>query len=233
MNATEQTQAIRHFYTLLDDLEQRLGGRRLLKDCTSKGWPHRGVYFFFEPGEQRTVTGEGARVVRIGTHAVSANSKTSLWNRLSQHKGKVRDGGGNHRGSIFRSHVGSALLARDGLTLATWGIGSSAGQTVKQAEHEHEQRVSQTLGQFGVLWLSVGDAPGKDSERAFVEQNAIALLNNVNAGTDPGSETWLGRQAQAPAIRRSALWNVRHVDDRVDPEFLSVFERLVRGHDAV
>lgn len=229
MNATERTQAISHFYTLLDDLEQRLGGRRLLQDCTSKGWPDRGVYFFFEPGEQRTVTGEGARVVRVGTHAVSAGSKTSLWNRLGQHRGKVGDGGGNHRGSIFRSHVGSALLARDGLTLATWGVGSSVGLTVKQAEHDHEQRVSQTLGQFGVLWLAVDDAPSKDSERAFVERNAIALLSAVHGGADPASETWLGRWAQAPAIRQSALWNVRHVDDRVDPEFLGVFEQLVRA----
>ena len=67
-------------------------------------------------------------------------------------------------------------------------------------------------------------------ERAFVERNAIALLSGVNEGADLASETWLGRWAQAPAIRQSALWNVRHVDDRVDPEFLGVFERLVRAH---
>ncbi|WP_394649416.1 hypothetical protein, partial [uncultured Deinococcus sp.] len=101
---------------------------------------------------------------------------------------------------------------------------------VKQAEHDHEQRVSRTLGQFGVLWLAVDDAPSKDSERAFVERNAIALLSAMHEGADPTSETWLGRWAQAPAIRQSALWNVRHVDDRVDPEFLGVFERLVRAH---
>jgi len=228
VNSNERTQAVQQFYILLDELEQRLGGKRLLKDCTSTGWPHRGMYFFFEPGEQRSVTGSGARVVRVGTHAVKADSKTSLWYRLSQHKGKVRDGGGNHRGSIFRSHVGTALLARDGLTLDTWGMGSSAVPAVTQAEHIHEQRVSQTLGQFGVLWLAVDDEPGKNSLRALLERNVIALLGGVNEGTDPASKGWLGRWAKAPMIRQSGLWNVRHVNDRFDPEFLSMWERLVR-----
>lgn len=230
MNATERTHEIQQFYTLMNELEQRLGGKRLLKDCTSKGWPKRGVYFFYEPGERRTITGSGQRIVRIGTHAVSDGSKTSLWNRLSQHKGKAKDDGGNHRGSIFRRHVGSALLARDGLSSDTWGIGSSAAPEVTLAELEHERLVSQTLGEFGLLWLEVDDEPSKHSLRTFVERNAIALLSAVQEGADPASETWLGRWAQAPAIWQSALWNVRHVDDCVDPEFLGVFERLMRAH---
>jgi hypothetical protein len=37
------------FYDLLDDLRERVGGYRYLRDCTGKsGWPERGVYFFFE-----------------------------------------------------------------------------------------------------------------------------------------------------------------------------------------
>ena len=76
--------------------------------------PRRGVYFFFEPGELRE-DGRTPRVVRVGTHAVSAGSRTTLWTRLRDHRGHVigrHVGGGNHRASIFRRHVGSALLGR-------------------------------------------------------------------------------------------------------------------------
>jgi hypothetical protein len=42
------------FYSLLRQLETALGGTRMLADCHGRlGWPQRGVYFFFEPGEFR------------------------------------------------------------------------------------------------------------------------------------------------------------------------------------
>jgi hypothetical protein len=50
----------------------------------------------------RSTSGSGLRCVRVGTHAINKNSKTKLWNRLSQHQGTIRGknpGGGNHRGS--------------------------------------------------------------------------------------------------------------------------------------
>src|SRR5579862_1245890 len=91
------------FYELLARLEHEHGGRRRLSDCHGRmEWPRRGVYFFFEPGENRTDTGNGPRVVRVGTHALNAGSGTSLWGRLSHHRGAARSGGGNHRASIFR-----------------------------------------------------------------------------------------------------------------------------------
>ena len=39
---------LNRFYELLGELEDRLGGRR-----GGMGWPRRGVYFFFGPGERR------------------------------------------------------------------------------------------------------------------------------------------------------------------------------------
>jgi hypothetical protein len=96
------------YYDLLDRLEQKLGGERRLSECSGRmDWPKRGVYFFFEPGEERRDSGHGPRVVRVGTHALTTNSRTTLWNRLSQHRGVEKSGGGNHRGSIFRLIVGS------------------------------------------------------------------------------------------------------------------------------
>jgi hypothetical protein len=52
------------------------------------GWPQRGVYFFTEEGERRHDTGEGLRIVRIGPHALKKGSRTTLWDRLSQHRGR-------------------------------------------------------------------------------------------------------------------------------------------------
>jgi hypothetical protein len=130
------------FYELLGVLEQKLGGKRTLATCSGwQDWPHRGVYFFFEPGETRSDSGIGPRVVRVGTHALKPQSATTLWKRLSQHRGTARSGGGNHRGSIFRLLVGEALLRRDHPeALSSWGRGAdpataaaTAGVTAQEA----------------------------------------------------------------------------------------------------
>ena len=102
---------LKRFYDLLADLEIRQGDRRRLSACDGRmNWPARGVYFFFEPGETRSDSGAGPRVVRVGTHALTTGSRTTLWDRLSQHRGTAKKGGGNHRGSIFRLLVGAALI---------------------------------------------------------------------------------------------------------------------------
>ena len=106
-------QELERFYDLADELARRTGGPYLLGACTGReGWPQRGVYLVFEPGEYRA-DGHTPRVVRVGTHALKRGSQRRLWQRLRQHRGN-NDGGGNHRGSVFRKHVGAALLARDG-----------------------------------------------------------------------------------------------------------------------
>ena len=90
------------FYVILDRLEQGVGGARRLSSSDGRmDWPTRGVYFFFEPGEVRTDSGDGPRVVRVGTHALTTRSRTTLWNRLSNHRGTAGTGGGNHRGPSF------------------------------------------------------------------------------------------------------------------------------------
>jgi hypothetical protein len=109
-------------------------------------WPERGVYFFFSTDERRAETNQ-LRVTRVGTHAVSSGSGTSLWNRLRTHRGAnsgTYGGGGNHRGSVFRKRVGEALIARHGLgdEYPHWGVGSSADRERRLAEHDLEARVS-------------------------------------------------------------------------------------------
>src|SRR5258708_2808983 len=124
------------FYSLLDRLEGKIGGRRTLSGCSGRmDWPRRGVYFFFENGETRSDTGDGLRVVRVGTHARTVGWVTTLWGRLSQHQGTIGSGGGNHRGSIFRLIVGTAEAARlDGPGPSSWGQGNTADRTVRELE---------------------------------------------------------------------------------------------------
>lgn len=111
------------FYELLSNLAARLGGCRRLAECDGRmDWPQRGVYFFFELGELRSVSGTGNRVVRVGTHALADGSRSTLWQRLSQHRGDARGDGGNHRGSIFRLLLGVALARRGDCPLpSSWG----------------------------------------------------------------------------------------------------------------
>ncbi|TSA79652.1 hypothetical protein FNU79_17610 [Deinococcus detaillensis] len=216
------------FYALLAELEQRVGGRRQLGECHGRQvWPQRGVYFCFEPGETRRAAPQ-SRVVRIGTHALIDRSQTTLWKRLLNHRG-TGSGGGNHRGSIFRQHVGFALQARDDLSCPTWGVDPSAPSAIRQTEEWLEQRVSQVLGATSVLWLAIDDQPGPQSLRGEIERGSIALLSGLNEAGDAPSANWLGRHARSETIRRSGLWNISHTSEDYPPRFLDTFERLIRS----
>jgi hypothetical protein len=218
------------FYSILERLEDQLGGKRMLCACSGRmNWPRRGVYFFFENGEKRSDSGIGPRVVRVGTHALTEGSGTTLWNRLSQHQGVLRTGGGNHRGSIFRLIVGTALIGHEeGDSPATWGRGNTADRGSRERELEHEKRVSRVIRAMPFLWLAIDDEPGPNSLRGLIERNTIALLSNYGrVPLDAPSPSWLGRFWDRERVRGSGLWNQNHVEEDYDRGFLDVFERLV------
>jgi len=193
------------------------------KSCA---WPHRGLYFFREPGEFRANRPSTYRIVRVGTHAVGAGAKSTLWGRLRTHRGG-KSGAGNHRGSIFRLHVGAALLTGVPTPLLSWGVGSNASRVVKDSERDHEKLVSSYLGRMRVLWLAIPDEPGPTSHRAVIERNSIAMLSNNLKPLDPPSASWIGRRSTRPEIASSGLWNLNYVRDRYDPGFLDLFEQYV------
>lgn len=230
---------LRKFYDLLTELDGRMGGARRLVECNGRmDWPTRGVYFFFEEGEVRTISGIGPRVVRVGTHALIATSRTTLWNRLSQHRGQSA-GGGNHRGSIFRLIVGGALKARSGSEEPTsWGIASDAGAAASKlgmdraalvsSEAGLEIEVSQYIGAMPFLWLNVDGPGGDDCQRGYIERNSIAMLSNLQGvPIDVASPGWLGKYSDRERVRRSGLWNSNHVEETYEPKFLDVLRRLV------
>jgi hypothetical protein len=216
------------FYQLLASLETLPDQGRRLADCVGRAyWPRRGVYLFRESGEPRASDQSVQRIVRVGTHAIGTGRNSTLWSRLRAHRGG-KDGGGNHRGSVFRLHVGAALFARDGGQLDTWGHGSTAARSDRDGEGEHERRVSAYLGAMSVLWVAVPDEPGPRSLRAMIERNTIALLSNRLQLEDTPSEEWLGRHSPKAAIRQSGLWNVNHVDEEHSPAFLKTLELMIQ-----
>lgn len=179
--------------------------------------PARGVYLFLDPAEP-DFRSAGPRIIRIGTHAVSAGSKTSLRSRLRNHLGPASEVG-SHRGSIFRLHVGRAMLDAEGTRgdLPTWGEGQDAVAEIKQAEAEHERRVSQYLRKLEVALIDVDDEPGKTSMRAIIEMQLIALCSDSMRPIDRPSRQWLGHHSPVSSIRESGLWNIRGVGGRYDP----------------
>ena len=220
---------LKRFYEILDDLERRIGGARVLRQCSGRmNWPDGGVYFFRERGETRSETGGGPRIVRVGTHATTGQSTTTLWGRLRQHKGTLA-GRGNHRGSVFRKEMGIALRKRDDVECSTWGKGGSAPRAVRNGEIALEQEVSEIIEVMPFLWLPLEIEPEDRQLRAYIERNTIALLSNYGRPTlDPPSDSWLGRWSDKAKIRDSGLWNSNYVDETHFPEFFDVMDRAVR-----
>lgn len=224
----ERIAHLRKFYSILAGLEEKIGGARTLAICSGRlSWPRRGVYFFMEEGEARTQSGDGPRIVRVGTHALKVNAQTNLWGRLRQHRGDRRKGAGNHRGSIFRLIVGMAVIAQRQYEFPSWGAGNTASAEIRAGETALEREVSEIIGAFPFLWLAIDDEPGAQSLRAYIERNTIALLSNYGREEiDPPSPAWLGRLCDRERVQKSGLWNSDYVDKDYDPAFLNCFEML-------
>ena len=229
---------ITRLYRILDELEAFLNGKRTLAVSSGRmRWPLRGMYFFFEPGETRSTTGTGMRVVRVGTHGLKPGGKSTLWGRLRTDRGylwKVEPGGGNHHCSEFRYLVGTALIQKENWlpeVIKTWGIGTGIQpKEVRERERPLEHAVSQYIGGMPFLWVAVTDEPGRESMRGYLARNAIALLSNysiADSPVDPPSSEWLGRWARDQKVVASGLWNVNYVADTYDPRFLDVLHTYV------
>ncbi len=223
---------IDEFYRILDQLAATMSGPRHLRECTDdSGCPPQGVYFFFEDGEKRA---DGSpRVVRVGTHALTATSTATLWGRLRQHRGQLtgrNPGGGNHRASVFRRHVGAALIRRDnppGDLLPSWlDRHRPPGQRASQ-ETSIERAVSRHIVAMPLLWLNV---PAR-ADRGYLESNSIALLSCLTGSPDRPSTSWLGHYAERAEIRESGLWNIQHVTAHYEPGFLRQLAQLLTRPD--
>jgi hypothetical protein len=159
-----------------------------------------------------------------------------LWGRLRQHRGHLagsHPGSGNHRASVFRRHVGSALIRRGDwpdTLLDSWLDRHRPVEDRAIQESQIELEVSRYIGAMPFLWLAVPDRPDGTSDRGYIERNTIALLSSL-AGPDQPSASWLGNHAASLKVRQSGLWNSDYVGDGYDAGFLTVLAAFVeRAH---
>ena len=218
---------IKMLYSSLNFLVQNSGGVRLLKECNGKlYWPSKGVYFIYDNAESSIIANGCPRIVRVGTHAVSIGAKSTLWGRLKTHKG-LNNGGGSHRSSVFRLHVGNALINRDNLSCDTWGVGQNACKEIRQQELFVEEKVSEYIGDLGVAVLAVDDEASALSDRAYLERNIIALLSSINYSFEFPTTNWLGLFSPKDMIRLSSLWNINCVRDSFDDRLFAKLNQYI------
>lgn len=212
--------AVKSLYAHLSQIP----ARRFTEVCHADV-PKNGVYFFFEHGEMRWTTGNGRRIVRVGTHGLTHTSKATLWKRLAQHRGNAKVLAGNHRASIFRKLIGEALCGRSvELTVDSWGKGASAPPGAKKHELALESMVSAYVAEMPFIWLSVDDR----NSRELIERNTIALLSNYKhlPVVDSPSSEWLGLYSGRKLVRESGLWNNDYVDAEYNAGFLDVIAQI-------
>jgi hypothetical protein len=216
VTATRQSDTDR-FYALMDELSARVGDLRKLRDCTSNRVAQSRRLLL--PRERRDTERRLASrrprrhpcPDRHERHHALAASFHSPWQRRW-----VQAGGGNHRASIFRLHVGTALLRRDDWpndVRESWRD-NRADPATRRAEYPLERAVTKHIGDVSLLWLAVPDR----AIRGLIERHTIALLSRRSGGVDPASPTWLGLTAYSEKVRTSALGIVNHVDDTLRPD---------------
>lgn len=214
------------FYQTLGDLAEATGGPYYLSDYESSwNFPQRGIYVFFHPSTDPQVDPPTEwSIARIGTVGVSEGSTATLQGRVRQHRGnasgKYGEGGGNHRGSVFRLHVGQALKEKHGWQdkYPHWGSSHRdlpddlETESLRQNEHSLEQRVSEYIRSMPFLVIDIPGEPHSDCERARFEKNLIALVSHKRR-TNPAlmNSDWLGISSPRAEINQTGLWNINHV----------------------
>lgn len=206
-------QDLNDFYKILKKAECKIEGKKLLSNCHGRmQWIKKGVYFFFEDGELRD-NNKDMRITRVGTHAVSKNSNSTLWQRLRSHKGR-RNMNGNHRASVFRQLIGDSINNIENLNIISWNK-SDISVEERNQEIELEKNVSEYIRKMPFIFVKEEDDAGPSIMRSFIEKNSIALLSNYNRpAIDSKSESWLGNYCSFKfvKVKKSGLWNQNFVE---------------------
>jgi hypothetical protein len=142
----------------------------------------------------------------------------------------TRTGAGNHRASVFRLHVGRAIIEREQLQkqYPNWGKGQSASKEITKLEAALEFRVSEYIGNLRVLFIPVLDLAGTGSMRATIERQFISMFTENICPMEESSPSWLGRFSDKKSIRDTGLWNVRDVGSEYDLKFIPLLDGLLK-----
>lgn len=163
--------------------------------------PLNGIYVMFQSGE----LAHGLdRIVRIGTH----RGQDRLRKRLRQHfHNKRKDS------SIFRKHVGRALLARSSDPFfEQWNLNLSTRKSCEKhmgdvdlaRQEEVESEVSEYLA--GNITFSVLEIFSK-AERSKLKKSVLSTI--AACGECRALIDWLGHHHPHPTIRNVGLWNIQ------------------------
>lgn len=222
-----------------DALRAQYGHLPSPRDLPTKrdGWRTKGVYFVFEPGEQRSNNAR-LRVVRVGSHSGQTSSIESRI--VGEH---AKDWGR----SRLRMQVGAALLRkgefdrhinpadRDGW-VEEWyrHIPAKRGRgkfgvhdrpkDLHPTLHGLHSIVTRAIANMNIVWVEI---PDKEQRLRFEGQCTMLLSNYLrqHAPIDPSAVQWLGSHAREEEIRTSGLWSVKHVKKFHTPGFLGEFQK--------
>lgn len=239
-------QPLTSLYRAFSELNEKIGGPYYLDDYDSSlEFSERGIYIFFTP-ESDLEHGHHSdwSVARVGTVGVAEGSSNTLAKRLRQHRGNERgryaeDGtGGNHRGSIFRLHVGKSLINRDNLEYPRWGERRSQWPddadttSVRENEAPLETEVSEYIRSHPYLILNVPGTPGPECDRAVIERELIATFGFYHRQFDVIRDgSWLGTDNPRPEIYKSGLWNIDCVEGFPAPAVVNKVEEYTEITD--
>ncbi len=226
VSSPDRPNKLAQFYRKLGVLKTQTGGPFYLSDVDgTMDWPHRGIYIFFDESTDPEIDPVSEwHITRIGTVGVSKGSSSSLWQRLRTHRGTTSGNyadGGNCRGSVFRLHIGNAIIEDEGLEdkYPHWGVphrqlpDNISTSEIRAQEHPLELRVSERIRNLPFLVIDIPGKPHADCDRARLEKNLIALVSHARR-TNPHlkKDDWLGHHSPRAEINKTGLWNLDHVN---------------------
>lgn len=238
---------LQEFYRKLGVLHERTDGPYYLSDADgSLDWPDRGIYIFFSADTDLELDPvEEWRITRIGTVGDCAGSKSTLWERLRAHRGTKQGeyaDGGNARGSIFRKHVGRAIIEDEGLEekYPNWGTphrnlpDELSTPELRAQEHSLELRVSEYIRDLPFLVIDIPGDPGPDCDRARIEKNLIALVAHARRTTPAlKKDGWVGHCSPHAEVAKTGLWNIDHVNAFYTGSIMTELDPFIESTDPV
>ena len=180
--------------------------------------PGNGVYFFYEKGERCRHQGAKPQIVRVGTHR-DGNFRSRIAEHFLLNERRMeftKDNPAPHDRSIFRKHIGRALLnkATDPY-LSLWELNFTS-RKIRDAkghlrdigkEKAIEREVTHIIRQkFSFRFVEVAD----ERQRMGSQGLERALIGTLASCPQCGpSDGWLGRYSPDVRIRESGLWLIQ------------------------
>jgi hypothetical protein len=189
---------------------------------TADGIPSHGIYFVFdsaEPGHG------GLRIVRVGSHTGNGN----LSSRLREHVTVNKDR------SIFRKHVGRAVLARDSDPyLATWNIDFTTRANRERYGHlidrEKQKRIEDEVSAYIVDHLSFR-VIGTPNPQVALQFERLSIATVACCKKCQASAQWLGMFSPIDKVRTTGLWQTQHLrGDVLSEDLLADLKKHAARH---